>query len=270
MVLLGACSRQADAPPDDSAAAQAAANAAALPADEARAMADEAAAEAARIDGYRKQLLPLLAGTYRGTCSGPAGAGPLSISGAGVVEANGKRYALMQPDSMLNLTRSIEGGKPVGAQAVAGASTPAWSVTLASGREESLTLADGASGMRCEKVAETAALRGKALYPAAAQFFVAGARTLTCVTLGAAAATGSTPVTPSANGVSAGSHAFSFDKGLISETLGFEPGSRGLTYGADYEDGAKLVMALDRHGKLEQLIVASRQLNLQCSAPPAA
>ncbi|UUZ50460.1 hypothetical protein LP420_11735 [Massilia sp. B-10] len=65
-------------------------------------------------------------------------------------------------------------------------------------------------------------------------------------------------VRPNATGIAIGGRQFAFDQGLHTEMAGFDK-AKGLSYAVDYENGIKLLVMLDREGKLSQLITAGQQ-----------
>ena len=266
--LLSGCSKEPAQQAPDAPAPNAAAEQALREKENAEAERQQAtddAAREARQASYRKQLAPLLAGSYNGTCQGVSGGsatGPIDVSAAGAVTAGDVRGDLVASKSLIMFKRDFVDGKPSGVAVVAGGGSPEWVLTLKSGSEETVQFVEGAKGLECKGVAATAALRERTPFAQVMQFFSAGARQRSCAVVGTL--TRSTDmVQVAADGVTAGKHSFSFTRAVAAEQVGFPADVQGLSYALDYVNGDKLVLTLDRDGKIDQLI-ATGKVNLIC------
>lgn len=268
LVLLSACGKREPAVADPApvvAQADGAQSAAGADAAEAAGL---AAAEKLR-DSYRARLVPLLAGSYAGTCQIARGSdsehltlagGPardrIEVAPDGKVNAIGMQRDLMRGTDTLMINRTLEGGKGVSSVAVTGASEPAWTLTVQSGREDKVQLTGDTSAIDCGTLDGAVTLRDQPLWPVVAGFFSASAATMVCTEGGV---THSKPaVRPNATGIAIGGRQFAFDQGLHTEMAGFDK-AKGLSYAVDYDNGIKLLVMLDREGKLSQLITAGQQ-----------
>lgn len=271
LLALGACGQKsATTPAPETAADPAAADAADArerpAAEQQEKQADAAAAK--RRDSYRANLVPLLAGSYAGNCliargsdaahleaAGARVKEKVEVSPAGLVTGTGMQRDLMHGSDTLVFRRTFEAGKAVSAIAVGGASEPAWTFTLQAGQGDKAQLTGDTGAIECSELASAVSLREKALWPVVAGFFHAGEGSLSCSQGGAARSRLAIKAGPA--GIDVGGQRFAFDQGLSAETAGFEQGKH-LTYAADYDNGAKLVMALERDGKLAQLIAVGQ------------
>jgi hypothetical protein len=270
LVLLSACGKRepaADVPQANAPAVAAADTQSAAAADAADAAA--AAAAAKLRDGYRARLVPLLAGSYAGSCQIARGSDPahliqggaaaqqrIEIGADGKLAAAGVQRDLMHGTEMLMLDRTLEGGKAVSAVAVTGANEPAWTLTVQSGREDRIQLTGDTSAIDCGTLEHPLTLRDKALWPVVADFFSAGAATLAC-TQGGGVKHGNLAIKADGSGVDIGGRRFALDRGLLTEMTGLDK-DKGLSYAADVENGIKLLLMLDQQGKLAQVITAGQ------------
>lgn len=270
VALLSACGQRSAEPSAATPAGVAAADAAAQ-AEAARQDADAgrqaAATEAAiqkRLADYRARLIPLMTGAYSGQCNQGTTVvkDAITVSADGVVSARQWKHDLKSSNGKLVLSRTLEAGKPVAASAAVDNRDPEWSVTIMTGREEMALISEGTDVMQCASVTGATSLRGHNLYAPVASFFMAGASTLACAAPGDLTRK-NMAVKAAADGLTVGERTFSFARGIVAEIVAVNGDVAAISYGADYDDGTKLVISLDRDGKLSDFIVSGKD-NLIC------
>ena len=140
-------------------------------------------ADGARVNDYKRALLPLMAGSYGGECRGMAGAASkegVTISSAGVASAQGWKRDVMSPTDSVTLTRSPPGA-PGNASLIVNGSEPKWTLLVTTDAGGSVTFGDGDALTMCQQSSQAKALLGSSLYPAISHFFISGAAVVPCL-----------------------------------------------------------------------------------------
>jgi hypothetical protein len=255
LALLSACGQRAAAP--DTAgtpavagqeAAQQAAGDAADEAKQARADAALAEASAKRMAQYKRALLPLVVGSYAGECSsqaeGAKSRAAISVAADGTVSAPGmKARSIMEADAIFTVSKEAP-SKAM--RFVAGGDTDPWHVSMQKTPEPTTMFASGAAGIQCAN--QSGAVPGADIYPLAARFFVAAARSMKCTDGTSIPKT--FKIVPAATSVTIGETTYALVRADGTETLTVGTDEKALTYQMGVVDGESITIQLDQAGAL--------------------
>lgn len=285
LALLSACGQRGASPetgekPDAiaeeaDAAKRQAADDASFAAEEATRTRDAAAAAegaAKRVAMYKRELLPLIAGNFPGECisakDGAKARAAIAVAADGTVSAPGmKAHSLMDAGAVVTVGRlgSVDKPKMLTFQAVAEAGN--WIVGRQSAAEVSTMYMADKEGLTCVNEAPAAQASTQSVYPAVAKFFIAAARTFTCID--GTALPKPYKVTPAATSVTIGDDTFSLVDANAGASVMAGPGDAGLMYRMEVIDGPSVAIVLDQAGAMSMFSAsrgASKKIYL-CQAP---
>lgn len=263
----GTTAQTGEKPPVDAAQANAdlaaAHEAAGAAIDEAKQARDEAAAEkgaAARMEQYKRSVLPLIAGSYSGDCSARSGAtsrAAIVVGPDGAVDAPGmKPHHLLAPGAKLMLSTEAVMGRPEKIVFVAGDEKAAWTVSSNGRGRGSTIFSDGDDAFKCENEGTPTPGKAAALYPALAPYFAAAATTMSCTD--GTSLPRSYKITPSSAGVTIGDDTFSLTQLNAGEMIVLDPDEGSMQYSYKVIDGDTLAIGIDRRGAINHFTAMGR------------
>lgn len=234
---------------------------------------EEAAAEGAprRMADVKRQLLPLIAGSYAGECTTKTGAASragILVSADGRVTAPGmKSRSLADAGTMLTFTRESAASNAPGIGFVGGDEKEGWSVSASGRHEVSTIFSDGGDAIKCVANEGPSQRRDGALYPVVARAMIAGAGTMQC-TEGRRGRPGSYRLTLTQSEASVGGENYSLTDDNAGEMVIADPRESTLTYQRGVNDGERIVITLDRTGRIGQFAATGYRgkKNFECSA----
>lgn len=210
-----------------------------------------AASPDALLTDYKKQMLSMVAGEYRGSCGAGAGAA-VALDRQGLLRTPGQAHDLMAAGTRIVLTRSapaVANGGLVASSFSASGGTPGWAVAVSTGRQAAASAAGTLTS--CDNSSAMLVARNDRIYPAFGAL-VAQTRAMYCVEFGKVK-------TRRAIHVEAGDvrmeHLALPRKGITRETVEIAPGLVPLRYEAAYLDGSFLSMGFDQKGGLSDFIL---------------
>lgn len=218
----------------------------------------DAASQARQLAQYKQTVIPLLAGSYRGSCTGGDAKAPrtIVIDSAGVARAPGWTADLLNGTEVLILSRTLDdpgslsvqvGGAPA-ASAPAGRSTPGLPV-------------DPTGQIHCAYGGNAHALAKKSLYAFVAPYFKRGSSTLICTSLHSSE---QLKVQASDDGIQVGKRTLSFVQGVQTEHIYLHIKGAKLSYAVEY--ASEIVgVTVDGSGNISDVTTGGTQDSFGCT-----
>jgi hypothetical protein len=214
---------------------------------------------------YASALLPLFAGAYGGKCRllpSAARAPDFRVARDGRVAAPGMEHDLAEEGVQILMARKFIDGKPSEAHVIAGRAAPKWGLFLSTGAEEKANFGHEGAAVRCGASDTLRSLKGRSLHAAIGAWLVAPPRRLDCIV--AMRERKVVAYRADTARIELDGHLFSFNQGVEAEQVTL---NGGLAYKLDYAGGVRIIVTLDRQGRLAEVSAsAPGTLSYYCSA----
>jgi hypothetical protein len=210
-----------------------------------------------RTADYKRTMLGLIAGSYAGECSTKSGAvarGTVTVDADGRVSAPGLQARnLMDPDAMLTLSIKGAEGQPSEITFLGGNDRAQWSVSSQRKGDLTTVYSDRGNPIKCVDARPPQQGRVPNLYQALARHITAGESTLQCAE--GRSDPRASRITAAGNTLTVGGETLALDDDA-DEVATVNAGDGTLTYRRETGDGQRILLTLNRHGRISGLTVS--------------